>query len=191
MGCVLQAGLGQNPARQALRGAGIPDLVGAMTINKVCGSGLKAVALASQSDPRRRCRLRDGGRHGEHEPQPLPRARSPRRHASRARPTRRLHGRRRSLGRLQRLPHGHDRGAGRRQVRHQPRGAGSVRLREPPEGGLGDGCRALCRRNRRRRGEGAQGRRHPRRHRRRSPSRHQRRTPGQAASRLQARRPGA
>ncbi|MEE9395004.1 MAG: acetyl-CoA C-acetyltransferase [Planctomycetota bacterium] len=49
MGNVLSAGLGQNPARQALRGAGIPDSVGAMTINKVCGSGLKAVALAAQA----------------------------------------------------------------------------------------------------------------------------------------------
>jgi acetyl-CoA C-acetyltransferase len=49
MGCVLQAGLGQNPARQALRGAGVPDSVGAVTINKVCGSGLKAVMLAAQA----------------------------------------------------------------------------------------------------------------------------------------------
>ncbi len=49
MGCVLQAGLGQNPARQALRGAGIPDAIGAVTINKVCGSGLKAVMLAAQA----------------------------------------------------------------------------------------------------------------------------------------------
>jgi acetyl-CoA C-acetyltransferase len=49
MGCVLQAGLGQNPARQAQRGAGIPDSVGAVTINKVCGSGLKTVMLAAQA----------------------------------------------------------------------------------------------------------------------------------------------
>jgi acetyl-CoA C-acetyltransferase len=49
MGCVLQAGLGQNPARQAALGAGIPDKVAALTINKVCGSGLKAVMLAAQS----------------------------------------------------------------------------------------------------------------------------------------------
>jgi acetyl-CoA C-acetyltransferase len=49
MGCVLQAGLGQNPARQALRGAGLCDTAGAMTINKVCGSGLKAVGLAAQA----------------------------------------------------------------------------------------------------------------------------------------------
>src|SRR4051812_21019203 len=40
MGCVLQAGLGQNPARQAALKAGIPDAISAQTINKVCGSGL-------------------------------------------------------------------------------------------------------------------------------------------------------
>jgi acetyl-CoA C-acetyltransferase len=46
MGCVLPAGQGQAPARQAARGAGLPDSVGATTINKVCGSGMKAVMLA-------------------------------------------------------------------------------------------------------------------------------------------------
>ncbi|HEX5051072.1 MAG TPA: acetyl-CoA C-acyltransferase [Planctomycetota bacterium] len=49
MGNVLQAGLGQNPARQALRAAGIPDAAAAVTINKVCGSGLKSVMLAAQA----------------------------------------------------------------------------------------------------------------------------------------------
>jgi acetyl-CoA C-acetyltransferase len=49
MGCVLQAGLGQNPARQAALGAGLLNQVSALTINKVCGSGLKAVMLAAQS----------------------------------------------------------------------------------------------------------------------------------------------
>ena len=48
-GNVLQAGLGQNPARQAARRAGIPDAVGSFTVNKVCGSGLKAVMLAAQA----------------------------------------------------------------------------------------------------------------------------------------------
>ena len=46
MGCVLTAGLGQAPARQASRAAGIPDAAGCTTINKVCGSGMKAVMLA-------------------------------------------------------------------------------------------------------------------------------------------------
>jgi len=49
MGHVLTAGCGQNPARQAARGAGIPDSVGSFTVNKVCGSGLKAVMLAAQA----------------------------------------------------------------------------------------------------------------------------------------------
>lgn len=49
MGNVLQAGLGQNPARQAALFGGVPAKVGAMTINKVCGSGLKSIALAAQA----------------------------------------------------------------------------------------------------------------------------------------------
>src|SRR5271170_2862853 len=49
MGNVVQAGLGQNPARQAALRGGLDSRVAAMTINKVCGSGLKAVALASQA----------------------------------------------------------------------------------------------------------------------------------------------
>lgn len=49
MGCVLPAGLGQNPARQAALGGGLSDRVAALTVNMVCGSGLKAVALAAQA----------------------------------------------------------------------------------------------------------------------------------------------
>src|SRR6201985_2699224 len=49
MGLVVSAGLGQNPARQAALGGGLANTVGAMTINKVCGSGLKAVSLATQA----------------------------------------------------------------------------------------------------------------------------------------------
>src|SRR5207244_3202761 len=49
MGNELQAGLGQNPARQAAINAGLPVEIPALTINKVCGSGLKAVALAAQA----------------------------------------------------------------------------------------------------------------------------------------------
>ena len=62
MGCVIQAGLGQNPARQAALKGGIPFGVSAVTINKVCGSGLKSVMMAAQGialgAPGRRC-----GRH--------------------------------------------------------------------------------------------------------------------------------
>src|ERR1043166_2064068 len=49
VGNVIQAGLGQNPARQAPRQAGLPDTIAAYTVNKVCGSGLKAVMLAAQA----------------------------------------------------------------------------------------------------------------------------------------------
>ena len=49
MGCVLQAGVGQNPARQAALKAGIPDTVTAVTVNKVCGSGLEAVMQAARA----------------------------------------------------------------------------------------------------------------------------------------------
>src|ERR671928_524405 len=48
-GNVLQAGLGQNPARQAALKAGLPDTIAAYTVNKVCGSGLKAAMLAAQA----------------------------------------------------------------------------------------------------------------------------------------------
>ncbi|MDD2619820.1 MAG: beta-ketoacyl synthase N-terminal-like domain-containing protein, partial [Syntrophomonadaceae bacterium] len=47
-GCVLQAGLGQNVARQCMINAGIPKEITCFTINKVCGSGLRAVSLAAQ-----------------------------------------------------------------------------------------------------------------------------------------------
>jgi acetyl-CoA C-acetyltransferase len=49
MGCVLSAGLGQAPARQAAIGAGIPNAIGATTVNKVCGSSIKTVMMASQA----------------------------------------------------------------------------------------------------------------------------------------------
>jgi acetyl-CoA C-acetyltransferase len=49
VGNVVQAGLGQNPARQAALKSGLPDTVAALTVNKVCGSGLKAVMLAAQA----------------------------------------------------------------------------------------------------------------------------------------------
>src|SRR5438105_8602773 len=49
MGHVVQAGVGQNPARQAALKAGLPDTIAAVTVNKVCGSGLKAVMLAAQA----------------------------------------------------------------------------------------------------------------------------------------------
>ena len=47
MGCVLTAGVGQAPARQAALGAGCPDSTGALTVGKVCGSGMRAVMIAA------------------------------------------------------------------------------------------------------------------------------------------------
>src|SRR5689334_11881620 len=49
MGCVIQAGLGQAPARQAAKYAGLPDNVVCTTVNKVCASGMKAIAQGAQS----------------------------------------------------------------------------------------------------------------------------------------------
>ena len=63
-GNVVQAGNGQNPARQVALRAGIPDAVSALTINKVCGSGLKAVMLAANGIKGRRNRNSRCGRNG-------------------------------------------------------------------------------------------------------------------------------
>ena len=52
MGCVIQAGLGQNPARQAALNGGLPPSVSAVTVNKVCGSGMKAVIAGAKVFPR-------------------------------------------------------------------------------------------------------------------------------------------
>src|SRR2546427_1469656 len=64
MGNVLSAGLGQNPARQAAIKAGLPVKVPAFTLNKVCGSGLKAVSLAAQAIPARDHHVIVAGRTG-------------------------------------------------------------------------------------------------------------------------------
>ena len=65
MGNVLPAGQGQAPARQAARGAKLPDATGATTVNKVCGSGMKATMLGH--DIGRLGRDRAIRRHGEHD----------------------------------------------------------------------------------------------------------------------------
>ena len=77
MGNVVGAGLGQAPARQAALRGGLSDHVAALTINKVCGSGLKAVMLAAQGiavGDMRDCR---GGRYGVDEQRTLPCSRGP------------------------------------------------------------------------------------------------------------------
>ena len=71
MGNVVSAGLGQNPTRQAAMHAGVPFNVGSVTINKVCGSGLKAVMLAAQSIKAGDNVSCGRGGHGEHEQRAL------------------------------------------------------------------------------------------------------------------------
>ena len=68
MGEILTAGVGQAPARQAALAAGLPPAVAALTINKMCGSGLKAVMLADQAIRAGDVDVHRGGRHGKHEP---------------------------------------------------------------------------------------------------------------------------
>ena len=71
MGCVLPGALGQAPARQASIGAGLPISTGATTVNKVCGSGMKATMMAAEVDPRRHVGHRRRGRHGIDDQRPV------------------------------------------------------------------------------------------------------------------------
>ena len=107
LGQVLTAGAGQNPARQAVIKSGLPETVPALTINEVCGSGLKAVMLAAQAIARRRLRDRHRRRPGEHEPGAARAAGLARRPAHGRLEAGRLDDRRRPVGRLQPVPHGH------------------------------------------------------------------------------------
>ena len=107
MGNVVSAGLGQNPARQAALSGGLPDRVSAMTINKVCGSGLKAVALGQQAIQTGNSEIvvAGGMESMTNAPYLLPagaQGLSPGRSEGH-----RCHGARWPLGRLQRLSHGH------------------------------------------------------------------------------------
>ena len=120
MGNVLTAGVGQAPARQAARFAGLPDGVPATTVGKVCGSGLQAVILAAKS-----ILLGDtsiavaGGMESmSRAPYLLPGARGGLPDGARA--GARLDGPRRAVGSLQRLPHGHRRRALRARARRSP-----------------------------------------------------------------------
>ena len=65
MGCVLPAGLGQAPARQAAIKAGLPKSVQATTVNKVCGSGMQTVIMGDEALTRRQRRLHRRRRHGD------------------------------------------------------------------------------------------------------------------------------
>src|SRR5262245_24325301 len=78
MGCVLPAGLGQAPARQAARAAGLPDAAGATTVNKMCGSGMKAIMFAHDLVRAGSCRVivAGGMESMTNAPYPLPKARA-------------------------------------------------------------------------------------------------------------------
>ena len=71
MGNVLQAGLGQNPARQAANRAGISQYIPSVTVNKVCGSGMKTVIMAAQAIKSGDGGYHSGRGHGEHERGPF------------------------------------------------------------------------------------------------------------------------
>ena len=137
MGNVLSAGLGQNPARQAALGGGLDERVAAMTINKVCGSGLKAVMLAAQGICDRRHRHRRRRRTGVDERRSIPAPARSRRPSHGGCRDRRLDGARRPVVRVRELSHGHERRGGRREVLDRPARAGLLRRLEPPESGAG------------------------------------------------------
>ena len=132
LGQVLTAGQGQNPARQAAIKAGLPKETPAITINQVCGSGLRAVAMGYQA-----IKAGDAGivLAGGQESMSLSTALRLPAHGpedGRAR-VRRHHDQGRALGRVQRLPHGHHGREHRPAVADHPRAAGPVRRRNRSE----------------------------------------------------------
>ncbi len=148
LGQVLTAGVGQNPARQAVIKSGLPKAVPAMTINKVCGSGLKAVMLGAQA-------IRDGDSEiiiaGGQENMSMSAARAAglaRRPAHGRLEDGRHDDRRRPVGRLQPVPHGHHRRERGQAIRHLARGAGRVGARLAAEGRGGAGRRQVQGRDR-------------------------------------------
>ena len=124
MGNVVSAGLGQNPARQAAIYGGLSPEVGAMTINKVCGSGLKAVALASQAIQTGDSTLvvAGGMESMTNAPYLIPQARKGLRLGDSQIVDSMIQ--RRPVGCLQRLPHGRHRRERCRKIWHHPRRAG-------------------------------------------------------------------
>ena len=141
MGCVLPHGMGQNPARQAVLRAGLPFDVGCITVNKVCGSGLKAVMLAAQAVACGDAEVVVAGGMEIHVQRalyllPQGRAQAMRMGDGKAIDSMVL---RRPVGPYQRLSHGHERRALRREVWGQPRRTRiNFRLRvlrEEPQGG--------------------------------------------------------
>ncbi len=139
MGQVVQGGSGQAPARQALIQAGLPATLPALTINKVCGSGLKAVMLASQAIKAGDAEVRGRGRAGVDVQRAALRLRHARRDQGRQPDDGGRHDPRRPVGLLRLLPHGRVRRVHRGEGGGEPGGPGRVRRRQPPQGDGGRG----------------------------------------------------
>jgi hypothetical protein len=148
MGQVLAAGVGQNPARQAVIKSGLAKETPALTINAVCGSGLKAVMLAAQAVAWGDSEIVIAG--GQENMSALaPRAAGqPRRPAHGRLEDDRLHDRGRPVGRVQPVPHGHHRRKRGQGLRHHPRHAGRAGPGQPAKGRCRAGRRQVCGRNR-------------------------------------------
>ena len=130
MGCVLPAGLGQAPARQASLAAGIPTSAGCTTINKVCGSGMKAIMLGARPDQGRFGQGRRRRRHGVDDQRAAPAQRFAHRHPLRQRRDARPHGLGRPDQSLRRQGHGRVRRCRLREVRLHAR---RRRMPTPPK----------------------------------------------------------
>ena len=139
---------GQNPARQSMLKAGLPQETPALTINAVCGSGLKAVMLAAQAVALGRQRDRHRRRPGEHEPCAARAARLAPGPAHGRLEARRLDDQRRPVGRLQPVPHGRHRRERRQGARRHARAAGRAGAGRPAEGRGGAGSRPVQGRDR-------------------------------------------
>ncbi len=130
LGQVLQAGAGQGPARQASVNAGIPIEGPAWSLNQLCGSGLRAVALGCPAD-RRRATADIVVAGGQESMSQAPHAAAPAQRPEDGRPgLGRHHDQGRPVGRLPRLSHGPDRREHRRPLADHPRGPGQVRRRQ-------------------------------------------------------------
>ena len=186
-GNCLMAGQGQAPARQAGFKGGLPKSAGAVTLSKMCGSGMRAAMFAHDMLLAGSARGGGGRRHGEHDQRALPAAEGPRRLPHRPRPHLRPHDARRPGRRLRARPlHGHLRRGLRRQIQLHPRRAGRLchRQRAARQGRHRD--RRLCRRDHARHGQGPR-RRDGDLHRRR-PGQGQARQDPDAQTRFQERR---
>jgi acetyl-CoA C-acetyltransferase len=132
MGCVLPAGLGQAPARQAALGAGCPPSTGAITINKVCGSGMRAVMSAANDLRVGEFTLVAAGGMESMSNAPYLAAGARDGLAAGARQADRLDDPRRAVGPLRRQAHGELRRELRQEIRLHSRVAGRVHARELP-----------------------------------------------------------